>query len=157
MIKHSQEHRNSTLQYKIQQSVFRAKNWRVPPYIIKFAQVQLIRSVVCYLRLWSVSVQASAALQVVERLTYYGAKLSVPLVYQLAGKLEEKLQNRQERKVVMALPLPFVKESFMVRIIRTLVNSAYWKTNFLISQPKQDYEASFKYYWWELSYYQDFS
>ena len=49
MIKHSQAHRNSTLQYKIQQSVFRAKNWRVPPYIIKFAQAQLIRSVVCYL------------------------------------------------------------------------------------------------------------
>ena len=68
-------------------------------------------------RLWSVSVPASAALQVIERLTYYGAKLSVPLVYKLAGKLEEKLHNRQERKVVMALPLPFVKESFMVRII----------------------------------------
>ena len=37
MTKHSQGHRNSTLQYKIQQSVFRAKNWRVPPYIIKLA------------------------------------------------------------------------------------------------------------------------
>ena len=36
-IKHSQAHRNSTLQYKIQQSVFRAKNGKVPPYIIKFA------------------------------------------------------------------------------------------------------------------------
>ena len=31
------KHRNSTLQYEIQQSVFRAKSWRVPPYIIKFA------------------------------------------------------------------------------------------------------------------------
>ena len=49
MIKHSQAHKNSTLQYKIQQSVFRAKNWGVPPYISKYAQVQLIPSVVCYL------------------------------------------------------------------------------------------------------------
>ena len=77
------------------------------------------------IKLWSVSVPASAALQVIERLTYYGAKLSVPLVYKLAGKLEEKLQNRQERKFVMALPLPFKKESFMVRIINTLVKSVY--------------------------------
>ena len=36
MIKHSQAHRNSTLQYEIQQSLFRAKSWRVPLYIIKF-------------------------------------------------------------------------------------------------------------------------
>ena len=91
------------------------------------------------IRLWSVSVPASAALQVIERLTYYGAKLSVPLIYKLAGKLEEKLQNRQERNFVMALPLPFKKESFMVRIICTLVKRAYRKTNFLSPQPKQDY------------------
>ena len=35
IIKHFQAHRNNPLQYEIQQSVFRAKNWRVPPYIIK--------------------------------------------------------------------------------------------------------------------------
>ena len=33
----SQTHRNNNLQYRMQQSVFIAKNLRLPPYIIKFA------------------------------------------------------------------------------------------------------------------------
>ena len=41
MIKPSQTYRNKILQYKMQQNVFRAKNWSLPPYIIKFASVLL--------------------------------------------------------------------------------------------------------------------
>ena len=37
-------------EYKMQQNVLRANNGRVLPYIIKFAHVQLMGSVVCYLR-----------------------------------------------------------------------------------------------------------
>ena len=50
MIKQFQTHRNNNGQYILEWRVFRAKNWRVPPYSIKFAHGQLMRLVLCYLR-----------------------------------------------------------------------------------------------------------